>query len=263
MARRKHRRGSPLYVTPAFDLFLKSYDLVKENFTVFALLYIFPLIIGLSNGTWVVASHRSWSNDTPVAANTLSTSTLPAYAWGGFGVALLFALAIAVALQVMLQAAQLESSHGRRPKISHLWQIVKKRGWQMFGLYLAVSFMVLLSFIPLLIFLAIGLTSLPILLAIIGVLIFIFPAVVMVRRYFVAPYVLLDDDSIGVWAAMDKSAKITLRDTGSVYSIMGVMILFSLFGALPLIGWIISFGLHFFYNVAPALRYQELKKLGS
>lgn len=239
MRRHKHRRGSPLYVTPAFDLFLQSYDIVKVNLGIFALLYLFPLVIGLSNGTWAVDSRRSWGNDLPVVANTLGNSSLPAYAWGGLGLALIFAVAIAVILQVMIHAAQLEASKGHKPKLSKLWRVVKKRGWQMFGLYLAIGVLTVLGFIALII-----------------------PGIIMLRRYFVAPYVLLENEGMSVWQAMDKSAEITHRDSWSVYSIFGVMIIFALFGGLPIIGWIIAFGLRFFYNLAPALRYQELKRLG-
>jgi len=238
VARHKHRRGSPLYVTPAFELFPKSYELIKNNFGTFAALYIFPLIIGLSNGTWVVDSRRSWHTDFPAGAAVLGNSTLPAYAYGGLGIALLIAMVIAIFLQIMTQAAQLEVSEGRKPKFGQLLQVARQRFWQMLGLYIWVGLITLVGFI-----------------------LFIVPGIIMLRRYFVAPYVLLENQKMGISYAMQKSADITKRDSWSVYSIMGVMVLFALFGALPLIGWIIAFGLRFFYSAAPALRYQELKKL--
>jgi hypothetical protein len=40
-----------------------------------------------------------------------------------------------------------------------------------------------------------------------------------------------------------------------------VQILIAMLGLFPLIGWIFAFGLGFLYQVAPAIRYQELKKL--
>lgn len=238
MPRHKPRKGSPLYVTPAFDLFPKSYELVRDNFTLFALLYFLPLVVGLSNGTWVVDSRRSWHNDVPVVANTVGNSTLPAWAWGGLGLAFIIALALGVIIQIMIQAAQLEAAHGRRPKFSHLWRTVQKRGWQMFGLYVAVGLVTLVGFILLII-----------------------PGIIMLRRYFVASYVLLENENISIWQAMERSAAMTKRDSRSVYSIMAVLVIFTLFGVLPLIGWLIAFGLRFFYNLAPALRYQELKRL--
>jgi uncharacterized membrane protein len=211
---------------------------VRDNFTVFALLYLFPLIIGLSNGTWVVDSRRSWHNDVPVATNTLGNSTLPAWAWGGLGIAFIFALLIGVLLKIMIQQGQLQASSGHRLSLSELFKVARASYWQMFGLYLLVGLVTLIGFI-----------------------LFIIPGIIMLRRYFLAPYVLLENKGMGIWGAMEESAKITRRDSWSIYSIFGVMILFTLFGVLPLIGWIIAFGLHFFYTVAPALRYQELKRL--
>lgn len=254
MARRKHRRGSPMFVTPAYELFPKSYEYVRKNIWVFAVLYIFPLIIGLSNGAWAVDSRRHWSTDGEVASNALAGPTLPAYAYGGFGVALLFALIIATVLQIMLQSAQLEASEGRSVNLSRAWSTFRKVGLQMFGLYMAVAVMLLISLVPMLIYIAIGLPA-------IGAIILLIPAAIMLRRYFLAPYVLLDNPGMPVWEALNKSAELSLKDPWSIYSIMGVLIIFALFGAVPLIGWIAAFALHFFYNVAPAIRYRELKKL--
>jgi hypothetical protein len=255
MPRRKHRRGSPLYVTPAFELFPKSYGLVKKNLSVFALLYIFPLIIGLSNGAWVVDSRRHWHTDVPVGLNAVGHSTLPAYAYGGVGIALVFAMAIAIFLQVMTQSAQLEAAEGRKVQFSSLLKTAKARLLQMLGLYLAVGVVLLISFLPLILYVALGLPSL------FSVILLVPPAIVL-RRYLFAPYVLLEDDKKSVWEAMEQSAALSLKDSWSVYSLLGVMILFSLFGVVLLIGWIAAFLLQFFYSVAPALRYQELKKLG-
>lgn len=255
MPRRKHRRGSPLYVTPAFELFPKSYSLVKKNLSVFALLYIFPLVIGLSNGTWVVDSRRRWHTDIPVILNAIGHSTLPAYAYGGLGIALVFAMLLAVFLQIMAQAAQLEAAEGRQVQLAGIFKVAKSRYLQFLGLYLAVGVVLLISFLPLILYVAFGLPSL------LSVLLLIPPAIV-IRRYLFAPYVMLEDDKKTVWEAMEQSAAISLKDSWRVYSLMAVMVIFALFGVVILIGWIAAFLLQFFYQTAPALRYQELKKLG-
>lgn len=232
------RRTSAYNLTGAFDLFPKSYEIVKKNLGIFAVLYIFPLIIGLSNGIWTIDNERRWQADAPVAANALGQSTIPGYVWGGIGLAFIVAIVIAVIIQVMTHRAELDGSEGHKIRFGRLWQTVKTRGWGLFGLYFLVG-----------------------LITVGGFLLLIIPGIIMLRRYFLAPYVFLDNENIGIWEAMEKSAAMTKKHSGSIYRILGVMLLIILFGILPLIGWLISFPLAFFYSVAPAIRYQELKNL--
>lgn len=232
------RKTSAYNLTGAFDLLPKSYELVKKNLGAFALLWIFPLIAGLSNGVWTLGDERRLASDSQVAANAIGNGFPPAYVWGGFGLLFLLALAIGVIVQIMTHQAELEASDDKTVKIGRLWDVVKQKGWRMFGLYLLVGIITVIGFILLII-----------------------PGIIMLRRYFLAPYVLLDNDNIGIWDAMEKSAHMTKKHSGSVYRIIGVMILFSLFGIVPLIGWIAAFILQFFYSVAPAIRYHELKSL--
>jgi uncharacterized membrane protein len=251
MALRKPRgrRGSPLYVTPALELLFKSREMVKKNFKVFAVLYFFPLVIGLSNGFWVVDSQRHFTPDTLDAANAIGTPALPAYAYAHFSFIFLVALALAVVLKIMLQAAQLQAAEGHKVSLKVLWQVVKKRGWQFFGLYLAVSILICIWLVPAFLFRDM----------LIELICFI-PAIIMLRRYFVASYVLLENKDMGVWQAMERSARLTGRDSWSIYALIGVMALFALFGIIPYLGWLIAFLLLFYYSAAPAIRYQELKK---
>lgn len=232
------RKTSAYNLTGAFDLLPKSYELVKKNLGVFVLLWLFPLIGGLSNGIWSLGDERHWDKDSPVLANAVGNGFPPLYVWGGLSLLFLLALAIGVIIQVMTHQAELEASQHKTVKLSRLWEVVKTKGLPLFGLYLLVG-----------------------LITVIGFILFIVPGVIMLRRYFLAPYVFLDHENIGVWDAMEKSAVMTKKHSGSVYRVIGVMLLFALFGVVPLIGWIASFFLGFFYSVAPAIRYQELKKL--
>jgi len=232
------RKTSKYNLLGAFELFPKSYELVKRYLAIFGLLYLFPAIFGLANGFVGLESERHWKTDAPVAANAVNISGIPFYVWAGLGVGLLALMVVAVILRIMLHTAQLRASEGHKPKFGQLWQTVKSRGWDMFKLYLLVSIM-----------------------TIIGFLLLIIPGIIMLRRYFVAPYVMLDNENQGVWEAMQRSAAMTKPYSGKIYAIFGVMILFALVGIVPLIGWIGATALAFFYNLAPALRYQELKKI--
>jgi uncharacterized membrane protein len=252
MAARRHqaRRGSPLYMTPALELLFKSREAVKKNFGLFALLYFLPLVVGLSNGFWVVGSQRHLTPDTLDAANAVGNSTLPAYAYGRFDFIFLIAMAIAVVIKIMQQAAQLRAAEGKDVKLKALWRVVKKRGWQFLGLYISVTVVTAVWLIPAFI------TR-----NMIVELICFIPAAIMLRRYFVAPFVLLENEGMSFWQAMERSAQMTKKDSRSVYTMIGVMLVFALFGIVPYVGWLIAFALLFYYSCAPAIRYQELKRL--
>lgn len=231
------RKTSPLNLTGAFDLFPKSYEIVRNNLGVFAFLFLFPFLVGAGNGVWTIDNERHLDSDGQVFLNIVGNGSLPWYVWGGFGVAFLFTLTVAVILQIMRHAAELEGSKGKVLRLGHLWEITKKKGLQMFGLYILVGLAI-----------------------VIGLILLIIPGLIMIRRYFLSPYVLLDNN-VSVWVAMEKSAAMSKPHSGSIWRIIGVKFLISLFGIIPLIGWLISFALSVSYTVAPALRYQELKKI--
>lgn len=236
----KPRKTSKYNLTGAFELYPKSYQLVKRNWLLFALLYAFPAIIGLANGFIGLEDQRHWHSDAPVIANAVNNAGLPFYVWAGLSLGLLIMLAVAIALRIMLHSAQLQASRHIRPRFAQLWQTVKSRGVEMVKLYLLVS-----------------------VITVVGFFLLIIPGIIMLRRYFLSPYVLLDNDRMSAWDAMEKSAQMSKPYPISIYAIYGVMLLFSLVGIIPLVGWIGAIALAFFYNLAPALRYQELKKIAA
>lgn len=94
---------------------------------------------------------------------------------------------------------------------------------------------------------------------IIGLILFIIPGIIMIRRYYLSSYFLIDQN-LSIKEAMNKSANISKQNSSAIYGIIGVLLLFSFFGILPGIGAIISSILQFLYSVAPGLRYHEMKK---
>jgi hypothetical protein len=246
MARRRTRRGSPLHITPSFDLFSKSKLLVQDNLRIFLPLYVLPLIFIIHSWIWSPApgSHQSsfWA-DYSWFGNPFSSS-VPVYFWYGLvGISIiwtLFVIAAGTAVQIMAQQAQLEVAEGRKLiGFQPLWDIVKEMVWRMLGLYLLTGLYVLVGFILLIV-----------------------PGLIMLRRYFLAPYVMLDK-KCSIKEAMDTSAEISKPYSGYVWGVIGVIFLIGLINIIPFIGWIISFIVGMFYSVAPALRYEELKKLSS
>jgi hypothetical protein len=75
-----------------------------------------------------------------------------------------------------------------------------------------------------------------------------------------APYVMIDKNT-GIQESLTKSAAISLKNTGAVWGIIGVLFLIGLVNIIPYFGGLAAFVLGSLYSVAPALRYQQLKKL--
>jgi uncharacterized membrane protein len=242
-AHHRARLGSPLRLKGSFELFGESRKLVQKNIWVFAPLFALPLVFSFHSWEWTPAlgsQNGHWWTTYSWFGSGLSASSVPSYMWYGFiGFSflwLIFVLAIGTIVQIMSQEAQLEVTEGRPLDFIRLWSVVKETGWQMFGLYLLIGLYVF-----------------------VGLILFIIPGLIMLRRYFLAPYVLLDR-RCSVKEAMERSADMTKPYSKYIWGVIGVMFLIGLLNVIPGIGWLIAFVLGMYYSVAPALRYQELKE---
>jgi len=237
------RRGSSIHLTSAFDLFRPSYDLVKKNIWIFGPLYAVLLVFGIRTWLWAPsgpnAPHHFWG-DWQNFGPGWSASPLPfftSYAVFGFAIVwFLFVLALGTIVQIMAQRAQLDAAEGKHLSFDKLWDTVKEMGWRMLGLYIVVS-------------LVVG----------VGLILLVVPGVIFMRRYYLAPYVMLDKKPQTIGEAMAISSK--MSKAGGIWSVIGVLFLIGLVSIVPIIGWLASFLLAMAYSVAPALRYQELKNL--
>jgi hypothetical protein len=240
----KHRArlGSPLRLHGSFELFGQSYKLVIKNIWIFAPLYFLPLIFSFHSWEWTPAigsNNGHWWTTYSWFGSGLSASSVPSYLWYSFiGFSLIWIIFVLVAgtiVQIMSQEAQLEATENKPLDFIRLWGVVKELGWRMFGLYLVIGLYV-----------------------VVGLILFIIPGLIMLRRYFLAPYVMLDT-KCDVKTAMERSAEMTGAYSGYIWGVIGVMFLIGLLNVIPGIGWLVAFVLGMFYSVAPALRYQELK----
>jgi hypothetical protein len=238
------RYNSPLNLPGAFQLFKPSRDIVIKNIWIFGPLYGVPLLFFLHSWLWSpplaipgnhLASHLdSFSSGwlfSPTANYTFSALIGFSIIW------FLFALAIGTIAQIMSQAAQLEAVEDKPLHFYRLWQVVKELGWRMLGLYLLVGLYVF-----------------------VGLILFIVPGLIMLRRYYLASYVMLDK-KCSVKEAMERSSAMSKPYSKSVWGIIGVMFLIALVSVVPYIGSLVAFVLSLLYSVAPAMRYQQLKKL--
>jgi hypothetical protein len=248
MARTKNRarRTSVFNLPSAFALFKPSRKIVLENIWIFGPLYFLFLIFSVHSWIWTPSpdsQNDNWWTDYSWFGSGFTTSGVPAIAWYaivGFSIMwFVFTLAAGTIVQIMVQKAQLQGAKKHPIYFSELWAPVKEIGWRMLGLYLVM-----------------------ILYIVIGFILFIVPGFIMIRRYFFAPYIMLEKKN-SIKEAMEESATMTKPFSGYIYSIIGVMTLIGIINAIPFIGWMISFILGLLYSVAPALRYLQIKRIHS
>lgn len=240
---KRARRTSQYYLPGAFDLFKPSKELVLKNIWIFGPLYAIPLVFYIHSWMWSPLPSESvgWWHRADGFSSGWPASPWPSYlTFLAVGLSVLWFLVIifiGTVAQIMSQKAQLEASRDNSFDFSHLWQNVKELGWRMLGLYIVMSVIILIGFALLII-----------------------PGLILLRRYFLAPYVMLDK-KLGIREALDSSAALSKKNTGAIWGVIGVMFLIGLANIIPIIGGLAAFGLGCLYSVAPALRYQQLKKL--
>jgi len=239
--RNRPRQSSPLNLPSAFDLFKPSKEIVLKNIWIFGPLYAVPVILWVHNWIWTPASSGGswWEKSTGVSGNW-GFSPIASWGYATVGFSIIWFLLAAVGgtiAQFMITVAALQASEDKALDFRELWQVVKKIGWRLLGLYLLIALYVIVGFILLII-----------------------PGIIMIRRYFLAPYVMIDKNC-GVTEAMELSAAMSKPYSGSIYGIIGVTILIGLIGIVPFIGSLASLIVGMLYVLAPALRYQQLKKL--
>jgi hypothetical protein len=240
---RRARRSSPLHLPSAFDLYTPSKQIVLSNIWIFGPLYAIPLVFWIHSWIWSPLPNQTvhWWQHSGSLSSAWPGGPLPTY--GTFlvvGFSLLWFLiigAIGTIAQIMAQAAQLQGAEHKHLDFHNLWGVVKELGWRMLGLYVVMGLLIF-----------------------VGLVLLVIPGLILIRRFFLAPYVMLDK-KIGIREALEESTRLSRLNTGSIWGIIGVMFLIGLLNIIPFIGGLISFAVGSLYSVAPALRYQQLKKL--
>lgn len=223
----------------AWELFGKSIELVRANLSVFGTLFIVPLAFSLLG--------ELSSREADVRGDWGFKASAPGISWitwvGIGGAIFLLVTLVGLFINMMTQAAALKAAHSQRPTLGQAWVEAKANFWRLLGVYVVAGLSV-----------------------VIGLILLIVPGIIMLRRYYLAPYAVLDQ-KFGVWQALERSAAMSKPHSGSVYRIIGLSILLAIVGGivsgfgLPVLGAIVSTMLGLLYVAVPALRYQELKAL--
>lgn len=221
----EHAAQQPL---SAFTLFTKSKEAVLTNINSYAVLLLVPLAIN------IIAS-----------LSTNNTRDLSRVGFGGLGFGAvgvgaglgLLSTIISVIVSYFVYALNLEVAKNKKPDVPQLWPTVRKYGWRLLGATLLIGIMFMC-----------------------GLILLIVPGLIILRRYILTPYVMIDQD-LSITAAMEESARISKPYSMAVWGVIGVTFLCGIVAIVPIIGWIAAFALSALYQPAFAYRYLELKKL--
>lgn len=229
-----------MHLVGAFELFGQSYQIIKRNFEVFILLFSVGALLAMweTLGRYVQDEpSRDWKVFL-INRGFGSNVDTGVFAAGGFMlfISILYALAYLLLTIAVLRAAQ-----GQKITIGGLWrELVDRWLWlKLIGAFVLVALALIAGFIALII-----------------------PGVILIWRLFFVPFVLIDQKTT-IEGAFRRSWRMTRGYAWPIYSVILVTILLSITNVLPIFGPLIAFVLGAIYTVAPALRYQELKKLSA
>lgn len=243
MPRQRARAGSAYYLHTVRELFTMSRILVWRNIWVFGPLFAVILIYVFHAWAWTpaIGSHNERSNWSRYSWFGVGFgATLPHYLWytivGYSTMWLAFIVLVGTPVQVAIQQAQLDVVKGHKIFVRRWLRSVREMLLPMAGLYIVMGILI------------VG-----------GLALLIVPGLIALRKFFLAPYVMLDTGcSIG--EALRGSAKLTDKSPRSIWSIILVMTAIGLLHVVLFVGWLLALVVGFFFSLAPAIRYRELKK---
>lgn len=212
----------------AFEIFKPSMNAFVLNIGVFLALYFFPVLVVFGGG--LLAGILG------LIAISMASYELVYVSVALFVVILLLAGIFGMVLLSAVPYVQIRSVRNETVSLGEAIRAGKHFFWRMIGLGISVGFVVF-----------------------VGLLCFIVPGIIFIRRYFLAFYFLADQDT-KIFEAMRLSSTATKDKSGAIWGVIGVNFLLGLVGILPYIGWLISSVLQALYFCAPALRYDQLKQ---
>jgi len=210
-------------VTGAFELFSKSWNIVKSNLNVFI---IFALV-GLASTLY----------DGFVGDNTIDIQAIlngETVEQDGLSGLLGIATFLAVFPQMILY---LRSAQGKKPSVGEIMSELGSKFFPLLGLLILMGLII------------VG-----------GLVLLIVPGIIFIGWFVLAPYVLIDQ-KLGIIDSLKKSKELSKGYFGAIWTVLLVSVLISIFGGFGAIGMIIAYVLAFMYSVALAIRYEELKKI--
>lgn len=213
----------------AFSLFGSSLRAWKINIktSVLLSLLIFIPIFGLVTIALTQAYYRSNTNGGSSASLNITSAALGILC----GLLIIFIGIVSIGA---FYKVQLDSARGQKIGLKDAFRLGRHYGIKIIGLSILMAIVIAVGF-----------------------LLLIVPGFFMMRRYYLAPFYLVDKD-LGIVAAMKASAADSKPFSAAIWGLIGVTFLLAVLGALPVVGIVASI-LSALYSFAPAVRYAQVQ----
>lgn len=230
-------KSSTKTVGSVFDLPEKSFNIVKENWQMFAVVNVLTLLAALFSFDSSKES-KYGANGAFDVGGFASGSELAAIVGFGF-IALVLILGLAIFLNAMSTALEVRASQGKKPDFNSLVDAGKKYWLRLLGLTILSGLIVL------------G-----------GLILLIIPGIIAIGRVAMAPYHMIDKD-LGVMDSLKASNEMGKTHWKPVWAaillMIGVSIITGVLGVIPVIGALLGTIAAIFLSLILPLRYLEIK----
>jgi hypothetical protein len=226
-------------VGSVFDLPAKSFQIVKDNWQLFAVVNILTILSAVANTFNTNRNDgHAWGSDKNFNGGFLSGGEIAAVLGIGFIGVILFVL-LSVFFYTMSTRLALDTTSGKKADINKLVDAAKKYWVRMLGLILLSGLLV-------------G----------VGLILLIIPGLIILGRIIFAPYLMIERD-LDIVDSLKASNEMTKDRQGDVWSAIGLFLLISIFCSaienIPVAGPMIGTALAIAFSLILVLRYQEIK----
>lgn len=225
-------------VGSVFDLPAKSWNIVKENWIMFAFVNIFSIIGAIL---------AIFPKDDTSNSNELTSSIMPLEGLIRDNLGLTAGIAIAVSLLIavvsvffyaMSTSLSVKSVDGKKPDAAELVEAGKKFWLRQLGLFIVIGFII-----------------------VVGLILLIVPGIIAIIRLCMAPYIMFDRD-LGIIDSIKASNQLASKNMGAVAAAIGLTILIgiglTILSAIPVIGQLLLVAGTIIFSLILMLRYREL-----
>ena len=226
-------------VGSAFDLLGKSWEIVKNNWQLFALVNIFTILYALLDA-FNPGDYDTDKINSPLFSGGSEFSGVQLGAvLGGSLLAFLVFAAINFFFIVMSISLQVKTAAGKKPDFNEVFDDTKRHFFPMLGLMIVMVVTI-----------------------VVGLILLIVPGVIAIGRLAMAPFVMIDKKA-GIEESLKQSNELGKKYFGKVWAVIGVSILISLLtgiiSGIPVLGPLVGTAIAIAYSVIMALRYQQLR----
>ena len=223
-------------LTPALDLFSKSYNLVRKNPFMFLLLSSASIVTALIGAGQQISDHKVASSGWEGVASGALGADLNTGSIAGLGLFVVIFSVLQLVFMLMMLILSLRVSQGKTPDFDSIWTEFKTKGFKLFLLVICLALAIIAGFILLIV-----------------------PGIILIWRLSMAPFIMIDKGT-DISESFVQSWELTKGHAGAIYTILLVSLVLSLPNFVPYIGALVALGLGLAYTCALPLRYVELRK---